>query len=208
MSEQQKTLAILDDHPIAIEGIKSFLKENLSYDRVLGFSLGQALTDFLKQDQVDLLLLDIALPDANGIDLCGELKKNHPELIIVGFSNHMARNSILQMLANGAAGYILKSADAEEIITCIRKVSQGSMALCGATQRIIAASPTRQLPSLTMREKQVLQLLAEGKTSAQIAEKLFLSPLTVDTYRKNLIQKFAVKNTAELLTILFKENLL
>lgn len=208
MSEQQKTLAILDDHPIAIEGIKSFLKENLSYDRVLGFSLGRALTDFLQQDRIDLLLLDIALPDTNGIDLCGELKKDFPELIIVGFSNHMARNSILQILANGASGYILKSADAAEIITCIQQVSQGSMGLCGATQRIVATAPSRQLPSLTVREKQVLQLLAEGKTSAQIADKLFLSPLTVDTYRKNLIQKFAVKNTAELLTILFKENLL
>lgn len=211
MSDIKKTLAIVDDHPIVIEGLKSLLKEELSFHHVISFTNGTDFLKFLSGNTVDFVLLDVTLPDMNGVELCKQIKENFPDTIVLGLSNHAERSIILQLLQNGASGYVLKSAPADELLECIQEAQYGEMVFSTDAKKILTrpgGKHPKQLPSVTKREKQILQLLAAGKTTVVIAKELHLSPFTIDTYRKNLLQKFEVKNTSELLMLLVKERLL
>lgn len=211
MSENKTVIAIVDDHPVVIEGLKALLKTNTGIGHTLSFSKGADFITFLKENHVDIVLLDIMLPDANGIDLCKEIKSTRPGTIVMGLSNQAERSIILQMMQNGASGYLLKNASAEELVYCIKEVQQGGVAFSEEVMEIMT-KPTRNelkgLPSITKREKQILKLLSEGKTTPVMAAELNLSPFTVDTHRRNLLQKFDVKNTAELLMVAVQQKLL
>lgn len=210
MSENKKLLAIVDDHPIVIEGIKHLLQTDPQYT-VLSFINATSFLSFIKENSVDIVLLDITLPDGNGVDLCKQVKMLMPEVCILAMSNLAERSTVLNMLQNGAAGYMLKSAPAEEILNNIALAQRGITVLSPEIKELVIdalVKGAKPLPTLTKREKQLLQLLAEGKTTAMIADELYLSRYTVDTYRKNLLQKFEVKNTAELLMLMVQEKLL
>lgn len=210
MSENKKVLAIVDDHPIVIEGIKHLLQTDPQYT-VLSFVNAASFLAFIKENSVDIVLLDITLPDGNGVDLCKQIKTLMPEACVLGMSNLAERSTVLNLLQNGATGYMLKSAPAEEILNSITLAQRGETVLSPEIKELIIdalVKGTKPLPTLTKREKQLLQLLAEGKTTAMIADELYLSRYTVDTYRKNLLQKFDVKNTAELLMLMVQEKLL
>jgi len=210
MSENKKVLAIVDDHPIVIEGIKHLLKTDPQYT-VLSFVNAGSFLSFIQENSVDIVLLDITLPDGNGVDLCKQIKMLMPGVCILGLSNLAERSTVLNLLQNGAAGYILKSAPAEEILNSIASALRGETVLSPEIKELIIDAlikGARPLPALTKREKQLLQLLAAGKTTAMIADELYLSRYTIDTYRKNLLQKFEVKNTAELLMLMVQEKLL
>lgn len=204
MFKDKIKLALVDDHPIVIEGLMSLFKAGDEPYDLYSFIDGNTIIDFLTRNQVDVVLLDIALPDANGIDICKAIKSTYPETIVIGLSNQAEQSTILQLLQSGASGFLLKSAVAEEILNSIQEALSGEIVMSKEVRKIFTMQPSdvRQLPSLTKREKQLLELLAQGKTTALIAEALFLSKFTVDTYRKNLLQKFEVKNTTELLMLL------
>lgn len=204
MSKDKITLALVDDHPIVIEGLKALFKSGNEKYELHSFTHGNGIITFLTQNRVDLVLLDIALPDANGVDICKAIKSTYPETMVIGLSNQAEQSTILQMLQHGASGFLLKSAAAEDILVSIQEALGGAIVMSQEVRSIFSTPPAdvRQLPSLTKREKQLLQLLAAGKTTALIAEELFLSKFTIDTYRKNLLQKFEVKNTTELLMLL------
>lgn len=211
MSEDQKILAVVDDHPIVIEGIKHLLKNEPAYSEVLSFMNAASFLAYARDNAVDIILLDIMLPDADGVDVCKSAKELLPDACVLGMSNQSERSTVMNLLQNGASGYILKSTAAEEILDCIQTALRGEVALCREIRDLMVNSlvkDARQLPALTKREKQLLKLLAEGKTTAMIAEELFLSRFTIDTYRKNLLQKFNVKNTTELLMLVTQEKLL
>lgn len=207
MTEHMKTIAIVDDHPIVIEGLRSLLAANGTFKEIHSFTTGAGLLQYLEYKTIDIVLLDIALPDINGLDLCRKLKTSFPDLIVLGLSNQAERSTILNMLDSGATGYLLKSTPAEELIGFIQKGLEGRMVFSREIEQIInnSNSSDKQLPALTRREKDILHLLAEGKTTLVIAGELHLSPYTIDTYRKNLLQKFDVKNTTELLILLVRE---
>ncbi|WP_126246253.1 response regulator [Chitinophaga rhizosphaerae] len=211
MAENGKILAVVDDHPILADGLRSLLMEHGGFEDVRSFNSGKDFMQFLAANEVDTVLLDIALQDANGVELCREIKLLSPGTIVLGLSSQAERGVVLQMIANGAGGYVLKSAATGELIECIREAQAGCVVFCSDVKRVLAkapAHPQRTLPSLTNREKQMLELLSEGKTTPVIASELQLSRLTVDTYRKNLLQKFEVKNIAELLVLVVREGLL
>lgn len=193
---QQLTLAIVDDHPIVIEGLKNLLaSENHFF--IISFTTGKDVLAYLKTAVVDILLLDIVLPDINGLELCKEVKKKSPDTVILAISNQTERSIIIQMLQNGASGYLLKNASADELLDCIEKGMKGTQALSAEVKKILAQpSPNHWegIPSLTKREKEILRLIAEGFSSTDIADKLFLSQLTVETHRRNIIQKFQTTN--------------
>ncbi len=108
----------------------------------------------------------------------------------------------MQSIQNGASGYLLKNTSIDELVICIKGALSGNIVFCNETKHIISRPPSQNdlpIPRLTKREKQILQMVAQGKTSNVIAEELFLSPLTVDTHRKNLLQKFQAKNSTELI---------
>jgi DNA-binding NarL/FixJ family response regulator len=211
MQQDKIVLAIVDDHPMVIEGLKSLLKPETAIYTTVSFTKGREFISFLNQNEVNLVLLDISLPDANGIELCKEIKKISPKTIVLGLSNQTERSMMLQMLQSGASGYLLKNVSPDELLTCIQEALHGLITFSREAKEIMgrpSKAGLNEVASITKREKQILQLLAQGKTTATIATELFLSPLTVDTHRKNLLQKFEVKNTAELLMAAVQQKLL
>jgi len=202
MLPHKKTLAIVDDHPIVIEGLSGLLGKRAELEVVGCFTRGQALLSFLRKNTVDVVLLDIFLPDGNGMDICQQLKKLSPSTMVLAFSNHEERGAILKMLQNGASGYLLKNSTVEELMNCINEALAGQIAFSPAVKEIIARPQLNgfsEMPKLTTREKEVLQHIALGMTTIEIGAKLFLSKFTIESHRKNLLQKFKAKNMAELI---------
>lgn len=200
MENEKINIAIVDDHPIVIEGLKMMLNSHPSFNIPETFTSGSEIIAFMGTHKVDIILLDITLPDANGTDLCREIKKTSPNTAVIMFSNRSERSIIMQSIQNGASGYLLKNTSIDELVICIKGALSGDIVFCNETKQIISRPSQNDLPipRLTKREKQILQLVAQGKTSNMIAEELFLSPLTVDTHRKNLLQKFQARNSTEL----------
>ncbi|OCA75899.1 DNA-binding response regulator [Chryseobacterium artocarpi] len=200
MENEKINIAIVDDHPIVIEGLKMMLMSQPAFNIPETFTSGSEIIGFIQSNKVNIILLDITLPDANGTELCREIKKISPETSIIMFSNRSERSIILQSIQNGASGYLLKNTSIHELVVCIKGALSGDIVFCNETKQIISRPSQNDvpIPRLTKREKQILQLVAKGKTSNVIAEELFLSPLTVDTHRKNLLQKFQAKNSTEL----------
>lgn len=210
MSEGRKILALVDDHPIVIEGLKSVLsKWNKQYDLIC-FSNGKSVLSYIHDNHIDIVLLDISLPDINGLEVCKIITTENPRTKVVGLSNQAEFSVISIMLENGASGFLLKEVPANEIIRGLDQVMAGETALSEEVKNILAnqCNQKQKLPSLTKREKQLIQLLAQGKTTHIIAEELSLSKSTVDTYRKNLLQKFNVKNSSELLVLLIENKMI
>ena len=191
---------IVDDHYMVIEGIRSLLQNEKSIEWMGHATNAASAMAFLKQQLPDVILMDINLPDKNGIDLCKEVKENYPSVFIIGLSTFNQQSFIQKMMENGASGYVLKNATQEELMEAIETVSKGKIFLSDeATQSL--QKKTNSTIVLTRREKEVLELIADGMTNNVIAQKLFISPATVDTHRKNLLAKLEAKNTASLVRI-------
>ena len=202
-------LAIVDDHPMILEGLKSLLLQENKF-QIFSFTKGAAIVDFIQENRVDIVLLDIILSDGSGLDFCKIIKQSSPHTIVLGISNQAERSMIFRFLENGGNGYILKNADSEEILACIGKALQGDLALSKEVQQIMLR-PTKntvEIPRLTKREKQILQAIANGHTSVVIAENLFISIITVETHRRNLLKKFQAKNMIELVKIATENKLI
>lgn len=202
---------IVDDHPIVIEGLKTLLRNEDNLEIIAGFSNGEQLLSYFGENPIDLVLLDVTLPDISGMDLCQLIKKESPDTIILILSNHTERSIIMQTIQNGANGYLLKNSSLDELRQCIGEAQKGNICYSKEVMEIISRPTKNQLrgiPQLTRREKQILSFLAEGKTSQAIAQELFVSPLTVDTHRRNLMQKFEARNVAELITAAHQQRLL
>ncbi|CAI8901226.1 response regulator [Chryseobacterium sp. IT-36CA2] len=201
MENEKINIVIVDDHPIVIEGLRMMLKSQPFFHLAGSFASGEETLSYIRTQMVDIILLDITLPDANGTELCREIKKISPNTSVIMFSNRSERSIIMQSIQNGASGYLLKNTSIDELVICIRGALSGNIVFCNETKQIISRPSQNDMPipRLTKREKQILQMVAQGKTSNVIAEELFLSPLTVDTHRKNLLQKFQAKNSTELI---------
>ena len=189
----------VDDHYMVIEGIRSLLQNERNIEW-MGHAMNAAsCLGFLKQQAPDVILMDINLPDKSGIDLCKEVKDLYPSVCVIGLSTFNQQSFIQKMLDNGASGYILKNASREEICEAIETVMKGKTYLHFDVAQTLRKNNMEGMPVLTRREKEVLELIAEGMTNNEMAEKLFVSPTTIDTHRKNLLAKFNAKNTATLI---------
>ncbi|MDC6383973.1 DNA-binding response regulator [Flagellimonas taeanensis] len=204
------SIVIVDDHSIVIEGLKSLLDED-PLDVLGHFTSGNEACDFIQQKRPDLVLLDINLPDVSGIDLCRKIKATAPETKVLVLSNHNERNIIMQTLQNGANGYMLKNISKQGLLHGISAVMAGEIHFCNEIRDIISKPTKYELgdpPYLTKREKQILRMVADGETTQEIASQLNVSPLTIETHRRNLHHKFQVKNVAELIMVANKHQLL
>jgi DNA-binding NarL/FixJ family response regulator len=142
--------------------------------------------------------MDINLPDKSGIDLCKEVKDKYPSVFVLGLSTFNQQAFIRNMIDNGASGYVLKNATKDELLDAIKTITAGKTYLSQEVSAILKTSDNEAIP-ITRREKEILALIAEGLTNAEIAEKLFLSIATVNTHRKSLLEKLDAKNTAILI---------
>ncbi len=202
---------IVDDHPLVSDGVKTMLKD-VEYLEIIGAcKSGSEAIDFLKIAIPEVILLDINLPDVDGLDLCGQLRKIAKEVKIIGLTSTNEAGIIIQFLARGGNGYLLKNMERDELITAIDEVLNDKIFLSkAANQKILEQYHTindalKSTPVLTRREKEILLLLYDGLTGPQIAEQLFLSPFTVETHRKNLMQKLNA-NSTQLMLRYAKEN--
>ena len=194
------SLIIVEDHPVVVEGLQLLFNSSGKY-RIEGVAnTGKECLKLLQIFTPDVLLLDINLPDISGINLCKLILQRYPERRILALTTYTERVFIQQMLDNGAYGYVLKNASSEEILEGVNEVNAGNKYLCQEAENLLKKTQENEL-MITRRESSVLKLLAEGFTNLEIADKLFISPLTVDSHRKNLIIKLQARNTASLIKI-------
>ena len=205
-------IAITDDHTIVIEGIKTMLKSNKEIEVLQSF---ENLKDTFENlnSAVKVLLLDINLPDGNGINACKELLEKHPDLKIIALTNFEDTVFIKQIIKNGAMGYLLKNTDKKEITEAIKSVIEGKRFLPKKISDILLNdsiginNSNYFIPKLTVREKEILNLIIQEFTTEEIAAKIFVSTKTVESHRSNLIQKLGVKNSAGLVRVAFEKGL-
>lgn len=193
---------ICDDHPLITQGLRSYLASHDEIQIIGASSTASDLKGILSEEEIDVLLLDIQLPDGNGVEICAEINQVYPHIKVLGLSNLDDRHVILRMLNAGASGYLLKSAAMDEIVKAILHIYAGGVYLDQNAQKSLGSSQVNlaeEFPPITRREKEIIKYLAQGLSSVQIAEKMFVSPFTVDTHRRNLLQKFNVNKTVNLL---------
>lgn len=189
---------ITDDHYMVIEGIRSLLQYEKDIEWMGHASNADSCMAFLKNHQPDVILMDINMPGRSGIELCKEVKDRYPGTFVIGLSTFNQQSFITKMMENGASGYVLKNATQAELMDAITTVAKGRTYLSDEVAAVLKNNDNTTIPVITRREKEVLELIAEGLTNVEIAEKLFISNTTVDTHRKNLLVKFQTKNTASL----------
>ena len=200
-------ILIIDDHPLVTDGIKTMLQHE-AHLQVKGTArTGKEAIAFLNSHTVEVILLDISLPDMDGLVLCELIRSTNKTSKIIGVTSANDAGIITQLLHRGGNGYLLKNMERDELIHAINRVLDGHIYLSReANDKVLQQfqsidTALNQMPVLTRREKEILELLSDGLTSPQIADKLFLSGHTVETHRKNLLQKFNVNNTLLLLKV-------
>jgi DNA-binding NarL/FixJ family response regulator len=198
-------VTIVDDHPMVINGLQKMLSDNSEITIIDTYTASDALLEGLNQHVPDVLLLDIQLPGKTGDKLTPIILKKYPEIRILALTNFDSVFYVKNMLSHGALGYLLKSTDQHTLIDAIKTVYtynefiEPSLKQQIDENRLAGNRSNVQQPLLTPRESEVIQLIADGLTTQEISEKLFLSFTTVENYRFNLLSKFGVKNTAMLI---------
>ena len=188
---------IVDDHYMVIEGIHSLLQNEKSIEWSGHATNAVSCLAFLQQQQPDVILMDKNLPDKSGIDLCKQVKEKYPSIFIIGLSTFNQLSFIQKMMDSGASGYVLKNASQTELMEAIETVAKGKIYFSDEASKTLQKNEATHI-ILTRREKEVLELIAEGMTNNVIGQKLFISTATVDTHRKNLLAKLNAKNKASL----------
>ena len=193
------TVFIADDHPVMHEGLTHLLHAQEDI-RVVGVAAdGRDAVRQVSQLHPDVVIADIAMPEMNGIEATRQIRERSPDTQVVILSMHSTPDHLFHALEAGARGYILKENAGGEIVNAVRAVHAGERYLCKKIADVLAEQVARHsgpnpLDSLSKREREVLQLVAEGRTSVEIATKLSLSPKTVDSYRSRLMQKLQIND--------------
>lgn len=220
-------MLLVDDHAILREGIRYLLSASGEVEVIGEAQDGVEALDMVEKLKPDAVLMDIAMPRMNGIEATKELKKRHPDLPVLILSMYDSEEYVLPILRAGAAGYVLKRAAAQELVSALKAVTSGQVILHPDVARTVmdnlqgqenapgpAAAPRgaseaqAQLAQLTEREREVLTLIAHGLTNQQIAERLFISIKTVQAHRANLMEKLDLHDAVELTKFAIKSGLL
>ncbi len=202
---------IVDDHPVVIEGIHALLQNEKDIEWAGHAMNAASCLGFFVNNMADVLLMDISMPGMDGVELCAVMKEKHPGVFILGLSTFNQGLYIKRMMGNGASGYILKNSSKEELLTAIHIADKGGIYFSGEAGEALKEyekSARVELPVLSPREKEILELIAEGYTNPQIAKKIYLSSFTVDSHRKNLLAKLGVNNTASLIRLAVERKLI
>jgi DNA-binding NarL/FixJ family response regulator len=200
-------LILADDHDIVRRGLRALLQDEPGIEIVGEASDGREALNLCEALEPDLAILDIAMPQLNGIEVAGQAIRHNPQLRVVMLSMHAHESYVIRALTAGAKGYLLKDATEEDLLPAVRAVSQGRSFFSPAISQILAEDYVRYLQQsgqedsyslLTGREKEILQLLAEGRSNKEVASLLGIGQSTVETHRAKTMQKLALHNTAEL----------
>ena len=209
---QPITVEIVDDHKIFVDGIQSLLENENGIMLTAKSHSGKELMASLKQEQPDVILMDVNLPDINGVELSKKVKELYPEVQILALTMYNVRKFVFNMLEIGVNGYIIKNTGKEELIHAINKVATGDSYYSQEVKELFFETKSegnseQPLPNLTSREKEILRMVAQEYTTPEIAQELFLTEDTIETHRKNIIQKLNVRNTAGMIKVAIENNL-
>jgi DNA-binding NarL/FixJ family response regulator len=192
---------ITDDHPVVRQGLKNIL-ETCPDIKVTGEAgKGSEFLEKVMHNDYDVILLDISLPGRSGLDLLKEVKSIKKDIYVIMLSVHPEEHYAVRALKLGASGYLVKSTNPDELIAAVKRVAQGKKYITASLADILTFDNNKKPlhKSLSNRELEVMCLLAEGKSTSEIAEKLSLSVKTISTYRKRILIKMNLKNTSELI---------
>ena len=209
---------LVDDHQIVRDGLRSLLDKQLDIQVVGEAENGRDALESARALTPDVVVMDIGMRELNGIDATRQLKAEHPEMCVVALSMHADRRYVSEMLAAGASGYLLKDSAFEELTQAIRAVASGQMFLSKGVSGTVLDDYIRRLtetpgntPSggraLSPREREVLQLIAEGASTKEAAARLHLSVKTVETHRRQIMDKLGIYNIAGLIKYAVREGL-
>jgi DNA-binding NarL/FixJ family response regulator len=206
---KRKTVLIVDDHPLFREGLKSLLARHSSFEVIGEAGNGNDGLKKAKKLMPDLVVMDISLPDQSGIEVTSKIRSLLPETRVIVLSMHTKVDYITEAFRQGATGYVVKESATEKLMECLEIVSKGEYFVDSSLSHRVVKSllesdeKERKITddgynTLTPREQQVMRLLAEGHSTKQIAENLFISPKTVENHRANIMSKLEVHTIMEL----------
>ena len=208
-------IIIADDHNILQHGLAKSLETEKGFEVVAKANSGLAAIELVNRHLPDLVIMDVSMPHLNGIEATKQILNKNPEIKVIALSMHMEKIYVSGMLKAGASGYILKSCSFKELLTCIKTVLSGKYFFCKEVESIVSGEDYVPLDNksisvvslLSEREREVLQLIAEGYKSRAIAQKLHISVKTVDIHRTNLKTKLNIHSIAELTKFAITEGL-
>lgn len=193
-------IQIVDDHRMVVESLSKLINESgIARVKSVYYDLATCRDGLAKEELPDILLLDIGLPDGDGVDFCAEIKKRYPELKIIMLTSYKEFSIAKRALHNGAHGYVLKNAESEEMLMGIEAVSNGELFLCDEIDVLLKQKVSVDVIWLSNREKEILRYVADGYTTKEIADLIFRDSENVKFFRKNLLIKLNARNVAELI---------
>ncbi|MHB9024748.1 MAG: response regulator [Armatimonadota bacterium] len=209
-------IVLVDDHQIVRQGLRALLERQPDF-RVVGEAAnGRDAIRIIQQHTPEVVIMDVAMPDLNGIEATRQIHTLSPHAKIIALSMHAEKAIVQDMLRAGASGYILKESAYDELVDAIRATQHGQIFLSQQLVNLVLKDyverlddrTTSRLASLSPREREVWQLIAEGNNNPTIAEQLHLSVRTVETHRKNLMEKLEITSVAELTRVAIREGLI
>jgi len=208
-------ILLADDHEIMREGICALLRKHPEMEVIGQAADGRSAVDMVKQLQPDVVVMDIGMPNLNGIEATQQMVAENPHIKVMALSTHSDGSVVAKMIKAGATGYMLKESAFSELLDGLRTMAEGKTYLCSKISKVVFAdyinlltNPRNEaIDGLTAREREVLQLVAEGHTTRDIAEALRLSPKTVDSHRQHIMEKLGIRNVAGLTKYAIREGL-
>ena len=208
-------IMVVDEHKILREGLATLIAKQPNMEIVGEAADGREALDLVEKNTPDLILMDITMPNLNGIEATRKIKSKRPEIEIIALSLHSDRRFVLGMIGAGASGYLIKQCTFDELVLAINTVMEGKKYLSPEISNILVEEYVRKDSQekaiidlkLTPREREILQLLAEGKNTKEIASNLSISVKTVETHRRHIKRKLETNSVAELTKIAIKEGL-
>jgi DNA-binding NarL/FixJ family response regulator len=205
-------ILIADDHGVVAEGLKHLVEAEADMEVVACVADGREAVQLARDAQPDVVLMDLSMPELNGADATRAILQRDPKCRVIVLSMYAQREYVRRALKAGAAGYVVKRSAAKEVVEAIRAVHAGQRYLSPRVADVVLEdySDDKQddpLARLSAREREVLQLLAEGRTGAEIAQRLSLSQKTVETYRARLVEKLGIRDLAGLVRFAIQRGL-
>ena len=210
------SIVIAEDHQVVRQGVKLILETESDFRLTAEAGDGLEAIRLVERHQPDILVLDLMLPKVHGLEVARQLKRTVTKTKIIILSMHADEPYVIEALRNGADGYVLKNSSGAELVKAIRKVMTGRRYLSGALSEQTIARYLRNpadatldpYETLSSRERVVLQMIAEGHSSAEIAARLFISPRTAETHRANLMQKLNLHSQVELVRFAIRKKII